>query len=326
MASVKFFNGYSMPLVGLGTWQASNPDELEKALDAALEAGYRHIDTAYMYQNEQVIGNVLKRWLDSGKIKREELFVTTKLPPIGMRPQHVPHFLQKSLEALQLDYLDLYLIHLPIGLQYLDDEQIWPKKDGELLIDFETDLEAIWKAMETQVENGLARSIGVSNFSISQIERIVNISKIQPANVQVELQVYFQQKALVEACRRHNITVVAYAPIGSPGRKQLFAQRGEEFTPISLLEDPVVVEIAQNHSKTPAQIVMKFLVQQNIAVIPKSTNIVRLRQNIDLFDFELTAEEVKRLTALDQGKEGRTFTFAMLPASVKNHKERLFAE
>jgi diketogulonate reductase-like aldo/keto reductase len=326
MASIKFFNGYSMPLVGLGTWQASNPDELEKALDAALEAGYRHIDTAYMYQNEQVIGNVLKRWLDSGKIKREDLFVVTKLPPIGMRPQHVPHFVEKSLKALQLDYLDLYLVHLPIGLQYVDDEQIWPTKDGQILIDFETDLEAIWKAMEAQVEKGLVRSIGVSNFSISQIERIMKISKIQPANHQVELHAYFQQKALVEACKKHNITVVAYAPIGSPGRKQLYTQRGLEFTPISLLEDPVVVEIAGNHSKTPAQIVMKFLVQQNIAVIPKSTNIERLRQNIDLFDFELTAEELKRLTALDQGSEGRTFTASLFPPSIKNHKERPFEE
>jgi diketogulonate reductase-like aldo/keto reductase len=315
-----------MPLVGLGTWQSDNPEELEKALDAALEAGYRHIDTAYMYQNEHVIGKVLKRWLDSGKITRKELFVTTKLPPIGMRPEHVPHFVQKSLEALKLDYLDLYLIHLPFGLQYLGDEQLWPMKDGEMLIDFDTDLEAIWKAMETQVERRLIRSIGISNFSISQIERILQISKIQPANHQVELHAYFQQKPLVEACRRHNITIVAYAPIGSPGRKQLYAQRGLEFTPISLLENPVVVEIAQNHSKTPAQIVMKFLVQQSIAVIPKSTNLERLRQNIDLFDFELTADEMKRLTALDQGKEGRSFTAELFPPAMQNHKEIPFMD
>ncbi|CAG7724649.1 unnamed protein product [Allacma fusca] len=273
MTSVKFFNGYSMPLVGLGTWQSSDPTELEKALDAALEAGYRHIDTAYMYENEAVIGGVLKRWLDSGKIKREELFVVTKLPPIGMRPEHVPHFIQLSLKSLQLDYLDLYLVHMPVG------------------------------------------------FNRPQIDRIMKVSKIQPANHQIELHAYFQRPALVEACKKHNITIVAYAPIGSPGRKQLYAARGITFTPIGIMEDPVVVEIAKNHSKTPAQVLMRLLVQQEIAVIPKSVNPERLRQNFDLFSFELTPTELEKLKALDQGPDGRTFSMNLLGPALKEHPE-----
>ncbi|CAG7718843.1 unnamed protein product, partial [Allacma fusca] len=271
--------------------------------------------------NEAVIGNVLKRWLDSGKIKREDLFILTKLPPIGMRPEHVPHFIQLSLKNLQLDYLDLYLVHCPVGFQYVDAKQLFPMEGDTLSVDTKTDLEAIWGAMEAQVEKGLARSIGISNFCRSQIERIMKVSKIQPANHQIELHAYFQRPALMETCRKHNITVVAYAPIGSPGRKQYYEHRGLAFEPISILEDQEVLDIAKNHSKTPAQILMKFLVQQDIAVIPKSTNPERLLQNFDLFNFELTSTEMERLKALDKGEAGRTFNAELLGPAILNNPE-----
>lgn len=172
-----------------------------------MKAGYRHIDTAYMYENENVIGKVLKRWLDSGDIKRDELFVVTKvndnifvldirlqffpfhlqLPPIGMTPDGVEYFIQKSLKALQLDYLDLYLIHLPIGLKYVSDTDLWPKQDNKILINPTSSIEAVWKAMEEQVDKGRVRSIGISNFNRAQIERIIKVARIQPANQQVRI-------------------------------------------------------------------------------------------------------------------------------------------
>jgi len=308
-----------MPIVGLGTWQSSDPKELETALDEALNAGYRHIDTAYMYENEHVIGSVLKRWLDSGKIKREELFIVTKLPPIGMTPDKVEYFIKKSLKSLQLDYLDLYLVHLPIGLKYVSDTELWPKEGNKILINPTSSIEAVWNAMEEQVDQGRTRSIGISNFTRSHIERIMKVAIIQPANQQIELHAYFQRPELLETCRKYNITVVAYAPLGSPGRKQLYEKRGQHFEPIPLLDDDVVVEIANRHSKSTAQVLMKFWIQQNVAVIPKSVTPERIRTNFDLFSFELSADEMQKLKALDKGPSGRTF--AMTLPGLVDHPE-----
>jgi len=297
-----------MPAVGLGTWQATDEAELENALDEALQAGYRHIDTAYLYTNEGIIGKVLERWLSSGKIKREELFIVTKLPGIGMTPERVPYFLKKSLQALKLDYVDLYLIHSPVGIQYVNDTDLAPMKDGELLLDNKTDLEAIWKSMEEQVDAGLTKSIGLSNYNIAQLERMVKVARIPPANLQVEMHAYFQQKPLQEACKKHNVVLCAFAPLGSPGRKALFEKRGMKFEELGLLQDPVVTGIATKLGKTPSQILLRFLVQEGIVVIPKSTNPNRLRQNIEIFDFAISDEDIVVLQNLDKGLDGRSFT------------------
>lgn len=145
----------------------------------------------------------------------------------GNTPEKVGHFVQLQLEALQLDYLDLYLIHAPIGFKYSNDTELVPKgQDGKIAIDMSTNLEAIWTEMEAQVNSGKIKSIGVSNFNSKQIERIVKIAKVPLSNIQVELYVYFQQKALRETCAKHNITVCAYGPLGSPGRGALYASRG----------------------------------------------------------------------------------------------------
>jgi len=273
-----------------------------------------------MKENEKVIGKVLKEWLDSGRVTREELFIVTKLPGIGVHPERVSHFVDMSLAALQLDYVDLYLIHGPIGMEYVNDTELWPTKDGLPWFNMKTDLVGTWQAMEKEVDAGRCRSIGISNFDEDQVERIVKIARIPVSNIQVELQVYMQQHPLREIYRKHNISVCAYGPFGSPGRKELFAKRGMPFEDPGLLADPHVKSIAAKLEKTTAQILLRFLLQEGIIVIPKSTNPQRLRANFELFDFELSSEDMQKLKALDKGEDGRFFSFTAFKG-IENHPE-----
>ncbi|XP_063231581.1 1,5-anhydro-D-fructose reductase-like [Bacillus rossius redtenbacheri] len=319
---IKFWNGKQMPIIGLGTWQASD-EEISVAVDAALEAGYRHIDTAYVYENEAAIGKALKKWFDSGRIKREELFIVTKLPMTGFQPEKVEKYLNKSLAALQLSYVDLYLIHFPCGLVDKEGNLFPVDEAGNLLIDPTTDHVALWKAMEAQVDAGKAHSIGLSNFNARQIERVVKAARIPPANLQVELHVYFQQRELVDFCKALDITVCAYAPIGSPGLSQFMDKIGGDkssLPSLSPLSDPVVKEIAQKHKKTTAQILLQHIMLRGIAVIPKSANPERIKQNIEVFDFTLDEEDVKRLDSLDKGNKARLFSGDMLKG-ISKHPE-----
>ncbi|KAJ8870937.1 hypothetical protein PR048_027239 [Dryococelus australis] len=220
--TVQFHNGYKMPLLGLGTFLASS-EVVGAALDTALRAGYRHIDTATIYENEAAIGEVLQKWLKSGRVRREDLFIVTKLPGSGNRAESVEKYLKKSLEALQLNYVDLYLVHSAMGSL----EQVGAAR-GPRVPDVTTDHISIWKAMEAQVDAGRARSIGLSNFNSRQIKRIVKEARIRPANLQIELNVYFQQRELAAFCNALDITVCAYAPLGSPAFADHLKQRNGE--------------------------------------------------------------------------------------------------
>ncbi|XP_076625616.1 1,5-anhydro-D-fructose reductase [Colletes latitarsis] len=305
--SILLPNGCSMPALGFGTWQAKEADVLEKALDTALEAGYRHIDTAPVYENEEIIGKVLKKWIDSGKVKRSDLFIVTKLPPSGNRPESVEKYIKKSLKDLQLEYLDLYLIHTP--LTFVDDEGLHPvDKDGQIKLDCSTDHVKVWAEMEKQVKCGRTKAIGLSNFNIDQIDRVLKSATTKISMLQIELHVFLQQRVLVHYCREHGIPITAYSPLGSWGLVKLMGKT-EEIP--DMLQDPVVLEIAKTYKKTAAQILLRFIVQHNIAAIPKSTNPKRIKENIDLFDWELKPDDVNRLKRLDKGESGRIcdFTF-----------------
>jgi len=318
---VTFTNGFKMPSVGFGTWQSS-PEDVKRAVQCALESGYRHIDTAFAYFNEAAIGEVLTDWLQSGKVKREELFIVTKLPPFGNKPEKVDWYLKESLKGLNLDYVDLYLIHFPAGLKEGEAPgTVARNANNETIPEPGTDLEALWKAMELQVDQGRAKSIGISNFNSQQIERVVKASRIMPANLQVEMHAYFQQKPLRAVCAKHGITVCAYAPLGSAGRFQATDAQGKPRNPVaSLLENPVVLKIASAHSKSAAQVLLRHLIQLDVVVIPKSVTPKRVVENFQVFDFSLSNKEMEALNALDMGQEGRSFYFEFFPG-INEHAE-----
>ncbi|ALC45079.1 CG2767 [Drosophila busckii] len=314
-------NGEQMPVLGLGTWQASD-EEIELAVDLALELGYRHIDTAPVYGNEQAIGNVLKRWLDAGKVQREDLYIVTKLPPIANRPHEVLPMLTKSLADLQLDYVDMYLIHTPFTVLINADGNFQFDAAGLLKVDPTTNHAATWAEMEKLVEKDLAKSIGVSNFSQEQLERLLQSCSIPPATNQIEHHVYLQQRELVDFCQAQNITITAYSPLGSKGIARMNAAAGVPRDLPDLFDITEVKEIAAIHNKTPAQVLLRWIVQSNkMAAIPKSANAQRLKENFDIFDFELTSEQLETLCGLDQNIRICDFAFYR---GVEKHPEFTF--
>ncbi|XP_042876256.1 LOW QUALITY PROTEIN: 1,5-anhydro-D-fructose reductase-like [Penaeus japonicus] len=308
---VKFFNGKEMPVLGLGTCLAKG-DEVRQAVQLALECGYRHFDTAALYENEEAIGDVLGKWISEGKVAREELFITTKLPMIANRAEDVTKFLMMSLKKLQLSYVDLYLIHFPVGMKGKDENDILPKDaEGKIILDMDTDLISLWKAMEEQVDAGRAKSVGISNFNSEQIDRIMKSCRIQPANHQVEIHAFHQQKELRAFCHKHNITVCAFSPLGAPYK--------EEAKDKPVLQHPVDLHGCR-WGKTPAQIILRHLIQLGIVVIPKSTNPERIKENFQVFNFSLSDKDMRDLDSLDQGRDGKIFIFKDSLLGVSNHQ------
>ncbi|XP_018352761.1 PREDICTED: 1,5-anhydro-D-fructose reductase-like [Trachymyrmex septentrionalis] len=311
--SVSLPTGQRMPILGFGTWHASG-EELEAALDAALEMGYRHIDTATVYENEHFIGKILKKWLESGRIKRSDLFIVTKVPPSGNRPGDIKKYLERSLSNLHLSYVDLYLVHTPFG--YQAGEELHPfNEKGEIIIDADTDHLEIWSAMENEVLEGRTKAIGLSNFNIAQIKRILDNAKLPISNLQIELHVHFQQTELVKFCQDNDISVTAYAPLGSRG----FVEKiGKGNVVPDSLKNVTVLEIAEKYEKTSAQILLKHIIQKGIATIPKSINPLRIEENMKLFDWELEAEDVDKLNALDMGESARVCDFSFFKGLSKH--------
>ncbi|CAH1985464.1 unnamed protein product [Acanthoscelides obtectus] len=303
--------GKKMPGIGLGTWMSTDEKELETALNAALEIGYRHIDTAYVYENEKIIGRVIEQWISAGKIKRDDLYITTKLALCGVHPDRVEMMLKKSLEGLRLNYVDLYLVHFPVGTNYVEGCVVTPPSMLKLE---NTDHVELWKKMEEQVDAGRTKAIGLSNFNKKQIERILKSCRIKPACLQIEIHVAMQQRELVDFCHKNGIVVVAYSPLGSPGYNNFLNTIGQEGKELpNMLQNPVIKQIAEKYKKSPGQVMLRFLIERNIVPIPKSVKPSRIRENFEVFDFKLDNEDMKKLADLEIGESARVCDFKFFP-------------
>ncbi|XP_043555046.1 aldo-keto reductase family 1 member A1-B [Chiloscyllium plagiosum] len=289
---VLLHTGQKMPLIGLGTWKSA-PGEVKAAVWNAVKTGYRHIDCAAVYNNEAEIGEFFKENVGTDKmIRREELFVTSKLWNTKHHPEDVEVSCCKSLDDLKLTYLDLYLIHWPHAFERGDIA--FPKNpDGTIRYDF-IDYKETWKAMETLVKKGLVKAIGLSNFNSRQIDDIISTATIKPAVLQIECHPYLAQNELIGHCQKHGLVVTAYSPLGSSDR--LWKVPDE---PV-LLEDTNIKAIAEKHGKSPAQVMLRWQVQRGVVAIPKSVNPARIAQNLQVFDFSLTEDEMKRIGTLNR--------------------------
>ncbi|XP_065069697.1 aldo-keto reductase family 1 member A1-A-like isoform X2 [Rhopilema esculentum] len=282
----RLFNGAEIPTLGLGTWK-SKPGQVEAAVAAAIDCGYRHIDCAWVYGNEKEVGHALKQKIGKGGLKREDLFITSKLWNTKHGAEDVMPALKTSLELLGLEYLDLYLIHWPIGLKAGDNP--FPKDEHGHLLYSDVHYLETWEALEKCVDAGLVKSIGLSNFNSLQVEEVCSKARIQPAVLQVECHPYLNQSKLIEFCKKKNIVVTAYSPLGSPDRP--WAKPGDPY----LLDDPKIIKMAKKHNKSPAQICIRFQIERGVSVIPKSATPERIKQNSEVFDFSLTKHEMEEI-------------------------------
>ncbi|KAK4046975.1 hypothetical protein OIO90_006367 [Microbotryomycetes sp. JL221] len=262
--------GAKIPAIGLGTWQ-SEPNKVRQAVTTAIQAGYRHIDCAWIYRNEDEVGQGIK---DSG-IERSKLFVTSKLWNNSHQPDKVEQALDETLSNLNLNYLDLYLMHWPVAFGK------GKTSDGKPNIDWDLTHDPLptWQAMEKLVDKGKVKHIGISNFSIQRIQPLLKQARIKPAVNQVELNLQCAQPELVEWCLNHNILVESYSPLGSTGAPQL--------------EDPIVQDIAKQHKVGPANVLISWQVARGCICLPKSITPERIKSNFQ--DVELTADQVDRL-------------------------------
>jgi diketogulonate reductase-like aldo/keto reductase len=267
--TIKLINGVEIPVVGFGTFRNREEDECRRSIQDAINAGYRHIDTAKAYRNETFVGEAIKQ---SG-VPRNELFITTKLLDSDQGYDTALAAFDEQLKALGLDYLDLYLIH-------------WPtEKSGES-----------WKALERLYKEKRVRAIGISNFYRHHIDELLSDREITPHINQLERHPFFVQTEYQAYLRKLDIAFEAYAPL---------AQGSTAFVPREggpLLENPVLLEIAKKYNRTPAQIVIRWNIQSEIVVIPKSVKPERIRENFAVFDFKLSDEDITKISALDEGR------------------------
>jgi D-xylose reductase len=296
--------GDRVPAVGLGLWKVPRPAAAD-LVRQAVRTGYRHFDSACDYGNEAEVGAGLRAALDAGDCRRDELWVTSKLWNTYHRREHVRPAVERTLRDLQLDYLDLYLVHFPIALEFVPFDTRYPPEwvhdpaaPEPRMKPARVPLAETWAGMEDLVAAGLVRNIGVCNYSTALIRDLLAYATVRPAVLQVELHPYLTQEKLLRFCREKAIAVTAFSPLGAPSYHPLgMADPGE-----SVLDEAVVRESAARHDKTPAQVVLRWGVQRGTAVVPKTVRPDRLAANLAVFDFELTDAEMRAFSGLNRNR------------------------
>ena len=292
MRSATFANGDSMPLLGLGTWKSA-PGEVGAAVREAIRLGYRHIDCASVYANEPEVGEAIRSAIEAGEVKREELWITSKLWCNAHGRDNVEAALRRTLADLGLEWLDLYLIHWPVPIK---PGVAFPSSGEDLLPPAQMPIRDTWEGMEGVLEAGLTRHIGVSNFSSHKLHELLAHCRIRPEVNQVERHPLLQQPALVADCAAEGIHITAYSPLGSQDRPAGLKGADE---PV-LLKNPVIEAIAAERGCTPAQVLLAWHLQSGISTIPKSVSPARLKENLAAAEITLTPDDLEQIGALDQ--------------------------
>ncbi|KAF6003125.1 hypothetical protein CCYA_CCYA09G2721 [Cyanidiococcus yangmingshanensis] len=283
-------DGNRIPCLGLGTWKAE-PGQISGVVEQAIELGYRHVDCAAVYMNEKEIGTAFHRVLSNGTVKREDLFVTSKLWNTCHRPEHVVQACKQTLADLQLDYLDLYLIHWPFAWEYCGlplNENTWKGVDntGDICFDHGVTLQQTWAAMESLVDQGLVRSIGVSNYGLAELHDIVSYARIRPVVNQIEVHPLNTRAEHKREAEKLGIRIEAYSPLGSGT--------------LGVLRDETIQNLAKKYRATPAQICLAWNIQRGCVVLPKSVSPERLRENLEATSLRLDENDMERINQLDR--------------------------
>lgn len=305
MKYLTFKNGDQMPAIGLGTWKAKD-ETVKKAVKYAIASGYRHIDTAAIYGNEVAIGEAINESINEGLIDRYSLFITSKLWNNAHHPESVLPALKESLEKLKLDYLDLYLVHWPVAFK---SKAVMPRDANDYIPLSELPIENSWRMMEQAKKEGLAKHIGVSNFSKKKLENLIQKAKQTPEVNQVELQPLLQQNELLQFCKQHHIHLTAYSPLGSRDRAQEMKAENEP----NLFEIPIIKNIAEKHQVHPASVLINWHLQRNTSVIPKSTSFKNIEENLKAASLKLDEDDLNKISTLDKNYRFITGKFFEMP-------------